>query len=189
VNLEHGIDPLYRPGAAYMAHDSTWKSIRKLKDKYGNPIWQRSLVAGAPDMINGYLRAYFVAVGTLVRSLFFPGGFRASRPYPDTPRAGSIPVHRRLKSKIGRGPRHAPAFLDSGPIKPFFGSNQSTGISPSEYADTAPEGRRPVVSDMLKGLRHSPHQAERQGAVLLPLGSGHSSSTGRAHGRRQLSAH
>jgi HK97 family phage major capsid protein len=53
-NLEHAIDPLYRPGASYMCHDSTWKSIRKVKDKFGNPIWQRSLVAGQPDTLGGY---------------------------------------------------------------------------------------------------------------------------------------
>jgi len=54
INLEHSIDVLYRPGASYMAHDSTWKAVRKLKDKYGNMIWQRSLIAGQPDTINGY---------------------------------------------------------------------------------------------------------------------------------------
>ena len=54
TNLEHGIDVLYRPGASYMCHDSTWKAIRKVKDKFGNPIWQRSLVAGMPDTLNGY---------------------------------------------------------------------------------------------------------------------------------------
>jgi HK97 family phage major capsid protein len=54
TSLEHAVDPLYRPGASYMCHDSTWKAIRKVKDKFGNPIWQRSLVAGQPDTLGGY---------------------------------------------------------------------------------------------------------------------------------------
>jgi HK97 family phage major capsid protein len=54
VNLEHSVDVLYRPGASYMAHDSTWKAVRKVKDKFGRPLWEKSLVAGQPDTINGY---------------------------------------------------------------------------------------------------------------------------------------
>jgi HK97 family phage major capsid protein len=54
TNLEHAIDVLYRPGASYMAHDSVWQAIRKIKDKFGRPLWQPALVAGQPDTINGY---------------------------------------------------------------------------------------------------------------------------------------
>jgi HK97 family phage major capsid protein len=54
INLEHSIDVLYRPGASYMAHDSTWKAIKKILDKYGRPLWQRSLIEGMPDTLNGY---------------------------------------------------------------------------------------------------------------------------------------
>jgi HK97 family phage major capsid protein len=54
INLEHGIDVLYRPNASYMAHDSVWKAVRKVKDKFGRNIWQPALVAGQPDTINGY---------------------------------------------------------------------------------------------------------------------------------------
>ncbi len=54
VNLEHSVDPLYRPGASYMANDSTWKAVRKVKDKYGRPLFEKSLVAGQPDTIGGY---------------------------------------------------------------------------------------------------------------------------------------
>ena len=36
-----------------MTHDSTWKAVRKIKDKYGRPLWQPALTAGRPDTING----------------------------------------------------------------------------------------------------------------------------------------
>jgi HK97 family phage major capsid protein len=54
INLEHAIDPLYRPGSSYMMNDSTFKAIAKVKDKYGRPLFEKSLEAGAPDRINGY---------------------------------------------------------------------------------------------------------------------------------------
>ena len=54
VALEHSVDPYYRQGAAFMLHDSTLKSIKQLLDKYGRPIWQAGLSAGAPDTILGY---------------------------------------------------------------------------------------------------------------------------------------
>jgi HK97 family phage major capsid protein len=54
VELEFSVDPLYRKNAAYMFHDSTYKSIRQLLDKYGRPLWQPGLSAAAPDTINGY---------------------------------------------------------------------------------------------------------------------------------------
>jgi len=54
VNLEHSVDPVYRPGSAFMFADSTLQFIRKLKDKYGRPLWQAGMVNGAPDTINGY---------------------------------------------------------------------------------------------------------------------------------------
>jgi HK97 family phage major capsid protein len=54
TNLEHLIDPLYRPGAKYMFNDSTLKALKKVKDKYGRPLWQTGVSSGAPDTINGY---------------------------------------------------------------------------------------------------------------------------------------
>jgi HK97 family phage major capsid protein len=54
VNLEHGVDLLYRPGASYVASDSVWKAVRKVKDKYGRPIFEKSVIEGMPDTINGY---------------------------------------------------------------------------------------------------------------------------------------
>ena len=54
VVLEHSVDPLYRPGARYMMHDSTLKALKKVKDKYGRPLWQESTRDGQPATINGY---------------------------------------------------------------------------------------------------------------------------------------
>lgn len=54
VRLEHSVDPLYRPGAAYMCNDSTIQALRMVKDKYGRPLWQPSIRDGEPDTINGY---------------------------------------------------------------------------------------------------------------------------------------
>jgi HK97 family phage major capsid protein len=54
TNLEHAVDPLYRPGARYMMHDSTLKNLKKVKDRYGRPLWQESTRDGSPATINGY---------------------------------------------------------------------------------------------------------------------------------------
>jgi HK97 family phage major capsid protein len=46
VNLEHTVDPLYRPQGKYMFHDSTFKVIKKLKDGQNRPLWQPGIYAG-----------------------------------------------------------------------------------------------------------------------------------------------
>jgi HK97 family phage major capsid protein len=57
VDLEHTLDPLYRPGARYMFHDGTLAALKKVKDKFGRPIWMPSIIVKEPDRINGYLYA------------------------------------------------------------------------------------------------------------------------------------
>lgn len=52
--LEHSVDILYRRDAMYMMHDSTLKTIKKVKDKYGRPLWMPGLAVREPDTINGY---------------------------------------------------------------------------------------------------------------------------------------
>ncbi len=54
TNLEHLVDPLYRPGAKYMFSDTTLRSIKKVKDKYGRPLWSIGVRDKEPDTINGY---------------------------------------------------------------------------------------------------------------------------------------
>lgn len=54
VELEHSVDPLYRPGAKWMFHDTTLRFLKELKDKYGRPLWLPGVAVNAPDMILGY---------------------------------------------------------------------------------------------------------------------------------------
>jgi HK97 family phage major capsid protein len=55
INLEHEVDPAYRPSAAYMFHDSVLASIKKLVDvASGTPLWQPSFRDGEPARLNGY---------------------------------------------------------------------------------------------------------------------------------------
>jgi HK97 family phage major capsid protein len=58
VELEHSVDPAYRRGASWMMHDSTLKSLKEILDKYGRPLWQPGIAAGAPDLLMGY--PYFI---------------------------------------------------------------------------------------------------------------------------------
>jgi len=53
-DLEHSIDPAYRNGASFMAHDTIIKYLRKLKNGEGEPIWAENWNTGRPDTINGY---------------------------------------------------------------------------------------------------------------------------------------
>jgi HK97 family phage major capsid protein len=39
IDLQHSVDPAYRAGAVYMMHDSTVKSLRKIKDSNGRPLY------------------------------------------------------------------------------------------------------------------------------------------------------
>ena len=60
VDLEHAVDPAYRPQAKFMLHDSSLKVIKKLKDGSQRPLWRSSLegigvsIGSNPDTINGY---------------------------------------------------------------------------------------------------------------------------------------
>jgi HK97 family phage major capsid protein len=60
VDLVHTIDPEYRSNGRFMMHDTTLKTIKKIKilqysgDTTGVPLWSPSLVGGQPDLILGY---------------------------------------------------------------------------------------------------------------------------------------
>lgn len=54
VDLEHSVDPAYRPGAKFMMHDSTLQAIKKLVDNYGRPLFLPGITTGAPDTLLGY---------------------------------------------------------------------------------------------------------------------------------------
>src|SRR4030095_3741382 len=84
VDLEHSVDPLYRPGSSYMMADSSLKVIKKLKDTAGRPIWQpglsASLQAGQESFnsINGYpyqINQDMAVMGANAKSILF-GNFK-----------------------------------------------------------------------------------------------------------------
>jgi HK97 family phage major capsid protein len=57
VDLEHSVDPYYRPSGRWMMHDDTLKVLRKLKDTQGRPIfvpgYEQGNPGGAPDRLLG----------------------------------------------------------------------------------------------------------------------------------------
>jgi len=55
TNLEHAVDPVYRPRGRYMMNDATLKALKKVKDKFGRPLlWQEGTREGSPATVNGY---------------------------------------------------------------------------------------------------------------------------------------
>ena len=53
-NLISAVDPAYRTNAKFMMNWKTIDFLRKVKDKYGRPLWVASLAVGEPDRIFGY---------------------------------------------------------------------------------------------------------------------------------------
>jgi len=56
VDLEHSVDPAYRSSGScgFMFHDSTLKSLKKLKDTQDRPLWLPGVAQGEPDTILRY---------------------------------------------------------------------------------------------------------------------------------------
>lgn len=54
LHLMHSVDRAYRPGAAFMMHDSILLAVRLLVDTLGRPIFQPSYNEGEPDKILGH---------------------------------------------------------------------------------------------------------------------------------------
>lgn len=53
VQLQHSVDPAYRGGATFMAHDSIIATLRLLVDSQNRPLWQSGLQDGIPDRLLG----------------------------------------------------------------------------------------------------------------------------------------
>lgn len=65
IDLIYSLKRPYRKSAAFLLNDQTLAAIRKLKDNYGQYLWQLSLQAGEPDRILGYAAytsPYFPAI-------------------------------------------------------------------------------------------------------------------------------
>jgi len=74
VELEHSVDPAYRRDAKFMFKDSTLKSLKKLKDSQGHPLWVAGVGANAPDTILGYgyvINQDMAAIGTGNKQMLF----------------------------------------------------------------------------------------------------------------------
>lgn len=54
MGLTYAVDRAYRDGAVLMAHDTTIKNLRLVKDSENRYLWEPSLKVGAPDVFNGY---------------------------------------------------------------------------------------------------------------------------------------
>lgn len=53
IDLEHALNPQYRPGAVFVMNDSTLKVLRKVKDSTGEYIFQQGTTGGIPSTILG----------------------------------------------------------------------------------------------------------------------------------------
>lgn len=53
VDLIHSVNIAYRLQSKFMLADSSLKTVRKLKDSQGRPLWEPSLQADQPDLILG----------------------------------------------------------------------------------------------------------------------------------------
>jgi HK97 family phage major capsid protein len=74
LDLIHSVDIVYRQGAMFMMHDTTLKVLKKVKDKYGRPLWQPGVATREPDTIEGYGYAVnndMAAIATGVKSVLF----------------------------------------------------------------------------------------------------------------------
>lgn len=54
ISLVYTLKAPYRKNAKFLMNDATVAAIRKLKDSYGNYLWQPSVQAGQPDTFLGY---------------------------------------------------------------------------------------------------------------------------------------
>lgn len=54
IGLAHSVDIAYRDGAVFLAHDTTIKGMRTVKDSENRYLWEPSLKVGAPDVFYGH---------------------------------------------------------------------------------------------------------------------------------------
>lgn len=66
IDLIASVDPAYRVNARFMAHDSIFFYLRKLKDSQGRFLWDSDIRAGMPDRIWGYPTAINMSMASTV---------------------------------------------------------------------------------------------------------------------------
>lgn len=80
IDVEDALKAKYHTNARYLMKRATLSLVRKMKDGQGNYLWQPGLVAGVPNLINGYqyaLSDHMPAVGSNSYSIAF-GDFRSA---------------------------------------------------------------------------------------------------------------
>jgi len=78
ISLQHALKSVYRNGAVWLMNDSTFETIRKLKDGDGNYIWRPGLEKGAPETLLGkpvYIDDNVADIGSNTYPVFF-GNFK-----------------------------------------------------------------------------------------------------------------
>lgn len=105
VDLEHTIDPAYRPNARYVLSDGALKVLRKLKDADGRPLFQPVPAPGFPATING--NPY-----TIENSMATPGASAKTIVYGDIAEAYLVRMVQGIQMVVMRE-RYAD-FLQSG---------------------------------------------------------------------------
>jgi HK97 family phage major capsid protein len=124
VDLEHSVDVAYRnERSAYMFHDLTLASLRKVKDADNRPLWQPSLTAGAPDTFNGrryVVNNHMAQMGASARSVLF-GDFEAGYVIRDVRDVGVLRLTERYADFLQVGflafARHDGKVDDAGAIR------------------------------------------------------------------------
>jgi HK97 family phage major capsid protein len=78
VDLEHSVDPFYRPSGKWMMHDDTLKALRKIKDSQARPIfvpgYETGNAGGAPDRLMGreiIINQHMPVMGANAKSILF----------------------------------------------------------------------------------------------------------------------
>jgi HK97 family phage major capsid protein len=124
IDLEHSVDVAYRnERSAYMFHDLTLASLRKVKDADGRPLWQPSLTAGAADTFNGrryVVNNHMAQMGANNRSVLF-GDFVAGYVIRDVRDVGVLRLTERYADFLQTGylafARHDGKVDDAGAIR------------------------------------------------------------------------
>lgn len=78
IDLEHSVDPFYRPLGKWMMHDDTLRALRKIKDTTNRPIFVPGYDLGgggdAPDRLLGreiVINQHMPAMGASAKSILF----------------------------------------------------------------------------------------------------------------------
>lgn len=75
IALVYTLNPRYRGNARFAMNTATQGYARRLKDSYGQYLWQPSLQLGQPDMVLGFPVTTWEDMGTATTANAYPVGF------------------------------------------------------------------------------------------------------------------